>query len=568
MMVLKTMIIRTPPAVNITPTWREIYEREAFAQRELIGDMRLQSAAKSRELHLGIGRDALEDLDLSGALRPIAFAEDAYSVGFRSLPVPSDLLQFKDEGPPDAWRHHRWESEMEPGLPNVSPLYSPWQLLYIDDVLKGTGYELALETLLLQADARERALDQLRPWADQQNRLWRALDGDWSPLVKLLVCAQNRYWPRVTNRVAVIPDPGSDGHLIAGGALEGTSPRHLMQWIGCSVPEITACYHFLVERGISRDPEDGLTLLRRARPRAFHLRWRGPPLRAQDNFDAAELLRLFMAEVAGDHPGRVDLWPADGRQFERGKLYDRGPAAPWTPQEIKSELLTAELYPHGVHIIGEGASEWIVTKRLIEYTAGSAALKEVEFLDLGGSGAARYVSPLSQALGNYAIRAFVIVDREGKIAEYLSGAISRKEIDEADVLLFDDSLEASNLNSDELIDLARKVARDSVEDPSLADFRLTARELERAHADRVSASSDNPGLAETLIIEIGRRTPSHLQIDKVVLAEALADFLARELAGSARHELHAVKERRPIVAFVLDRVIATLNRPRPAGFSP
>jgi hypothetical protein len=124
------MIIRTPPSLSLEPTWREIYEHDAFAQRELIGDPRLRSAAKSRDLHLGIGQEALEDLDLSEALRPIAFAEDGYMTGFTTPPLPSDLLQFKDEGPPVEWKAHRWESEMEPGLPNVSPLYSPWQLLY------------------------------------------------------------------------------------------------------------------------------------------------------------------------------------------------------------------------------------------------------------------------------------------------------------------------------------------------------------------------------------------------------------------------------------------------------
>jgi hypothetical protein len=364
------------------------------------------------------------------------------------------------------------------------------------------------------------------------------------------------------------PDPKSDGYLIAGPDPEATDPRYLLRWLGCSMSEILSVYHFLVERGIDRDPEDGLTLLRRARPRAFHLRWRGLPLRAQDNFDAAELLRLLLVELTGEQPGRVELWPADGRQIERGTLYDRGPGAPWSREEIKSELLTAELYPHGVHIIGEGPCEWIVTKLLIEYIIGPAALKEVEFLDLGGSGAAKYVSPLSRALGDYAIKAFVIVDREGKMAEYLQGAVKRKEIDAADVLLFGDSLEASNLSPGELIDLARKVAEDSVEDPSLATFEISISEIKQIHAERVAVSSDRPGLADTLIVEIGRRTPSRLQIDKVVLAESMAEYLARELLDAEPDQIPAIKARRPIVAFVLDRVIATLNRPRPAGSAP
>lgn len=232
-----------------------------------------------------------------------------------------------------------------------------------------------------------------------------------------------------------------------------------------------------------------MTLLRRARPRAFHLRWRGLPRRAQDNFDAAELLRRFLSDLTGENPPRPDLWPIDGRQEERTAIYERGPGGLWSSKEIKEELLAAELYPHGVHLIGEGASEWIVASHLIEALLGSRAVGEIEFFDLGGSGGASYVGPLSKALGDYAVRAVVIVDREGQMAEYLGSAIKRGEIAEEDVLLFEDSLEASNASAQELIDLVRRIA-DSLEvEPASVAFDLDGDEMDGIHRDRRERSS-------------------------------------------------------------------------------
>src|SRR5262249_42616986 len=155
-----------------------------------------------------------------------------------------------------------------------------------------------------------------------------------------------------------------------------------------------AAYHFLVERGLDREPQDGLELLRRARPRAYHIRWRGPPRRAQDLFDASELLRRFIVDLTGDPPPRPGLWPMDGRQPERAYLYDHGPAAPFEPAKKKELLLDAELYPHGVHIVGEGPTEQIIVERVVEALVGRHHLREIEFFDLEGVGSAAQVPPL------------------------------------------------------------------------------------------------------------------------------------------------------------------------------
>jgi hypothetical protein len=68
---------------------------------------------------------------------------------------------------------------------------------------------------------------------------------------------------------------------------------------------VSEAYWFLLERGIDREPQDGLELLRRARPRSVHKGLRGMPRGAQDHFDAAQVLRRFLTDLTGQAPGRT-----------------------------------------------------------------------------------------------------------------------------------------------------------------------------------------------------------------------------------------------------------------------
>ncbi len=165
--------------------------------------------------------------------------------------------------------------------------------------------------------------------------------------------------------------------------------------------------------------------------------------------------------------------PLDGRQQERAALYERGPGARWSADEIKQELLAADLYPHGVHVIGEGSSEQIMLEATVSALVGPRLLGQIGFYDLGGSGSAANVAPLSRALGDYAVRCVVIVAREGQMAEYLRAAIEDGRLDAEDVCLFDDSLEASNATSSELIAIARAVGAEQRPGQEPVEFDLS-----------------------------------------------------------------------------------------------
>ena len=566
---MRLQLLRTPPIAEVAASWRELYENEAFAQREMIGESRFRSITKERAVSLGVGPKALQDLDLCGALRPIAFAEEGYMTGLTSPAHPSDLMHFVDESEPRPWSEYEWTSELEPDYPQTTALYSPWQLLYVDDAVRGTYREVSLELLASEPEEREKGLEGLRGWSQNEYAAWQTLDLRWSGLMKLLVVAQNKYWPYITRRWHQVAAAGGDGYLWAGPEPRTIRPAAILRQLEVSIEEVQATYHFLVERGLERDPRDGLTLLRRARPRAFHLRWEGAPRRAQDNFDAAELLRRLLRDLTGEDPPRPQMWPLDGRQTERAAIYERGPGGAWNSQEIKAELLAAELYPHGVHLVGEGESEWIVTQRLVEALIGRGALAEIRFFDLRGSGGAVYLEALMEAFAEYAIRALAIVDREGDMASYVKGAVKRGTIAREDVMLFDDSLEASSASTEELIGLVRKIAAELDVDAEAVAFDLDPAEMDTIHRDRRERSSGNgKGLAEDLLREVRKRTEGRLVIDKVVLAEALAEHLVAELTARGDDELAQLKSERPIIGFVIDRLIGALNRSRPAGSQP
>jgi hypothetical protein len=129
-----------------------------------------------------------------------------------------------------------------------------------------------------------------------------------------------------------------------------------------------------------------------------------------------------------------------GRQDERAELYDRGPGSPWTAADVVGALQKTDLYPHGVHVVHEGDSEQILLASLL----GSGILEEVNFTDLSGAGNAGVVADLVGSLDGYARRVVVMIDSEANARPHVETLIASVGITDADVLLFDSSLEEAD----------------------------------------------------------------------------------------------------------------------------
>lgn len=552
--------VRHPPKIQHSLTWRGLYLEGAFAQRELMASSTFRSRAGDRGTRLGIGDEDLKYLHEVGALRPVAFSRGSYWTGFTSPSEPAEQLTFTDEEADKPWSHYEYELHDHP---QVSALYTPWQQLPAHDAVRGGTFTVPLSVLAGQPDKGTRALEQLRGWALAQEEAWRALDDGWRPLLQVLVRLQNRYLPDLTNRTTLLFDAEIRERFNPFPRERATfDARHVLDDdLGGDRDGILVAYQFLVERAIDLDPRDGLTMLRRARRRAFHVRWRGDVRRSQDYFDAADVLRRFLADVDGRQPPQPDAVPMDGRQDVRAALYDRGPGAHWHAREVVAQLQEADLYPHGVHVVHEGDTDELLITALIANLIGSAALEEVSFTDLHGAGNAAVVEDLVKSLEGYARRTVVIVDNEANAREHVEALIAAGTIPADDALVFDTSLEEANASLEELVDLTVAVAAER--DVTLA---LTYAEVGTFHAAAVLKAEQKhrepPSLSTSLERVVSRATGGTWHLRKPDLVAAFAKHLAEE-----SDSIPPAESPRAIVRFVATRIIPPLNRAYPVGAS-
>lgn len=556
-----------PPGLSVSLSWQEIYSRGAFGQRELVSESRLSRDAKERSIDLGIGRKPFEDLDAAGSLQPIAFANGGYWSGVSLPAIPLEQMGFREENGALDWNDsYSWDAY---GHPEVSAQYSPWQVLYLDEIVSQGRATIAYETLLLESGPRDKALESVRGFYEASDADWRGIDEAWRPLLKVLVILQNHYWPQVSGRVTLLPDPDRESDWIEAGRNGGPiEASDLLADLGCSVEELVGVYHFLVLRGVDREPADGLIMLRRARPRPFQSRWRGLPRRAQDNFDAAEMFRLFLVDLTGEPVAPPEATLMDGRQAERASLFEHGPAAAIDREKLKQELVGAELYPHGAEVMVEGASEIRMVDVLIAELIGSQALEEVNYFDLEGVGAAKQVLPLAESFGGYALRTFLMVDHEGRMGEYAERAGKIGKIDAEDVCLAEKSLEEDNSTPEELLEIAAQLAAEPAARIEPVELSLSVGDLLAAHQRRLSGKkgAGRPGLAGTLVKEALNHDPP-VRIGKSDLAAELAKRMVEEFDGARndKSKLAALYRRRPVLRFVIERIIKAINRPVPLG---
>lgn len=552
------MLLFYPPAIEHALTWRRLYAECAFAQRELIVSRTFNSRAKDRGTGLSIGDDSLTYLHEVGALRPVAFSRGPYWSGTQVPAESADQMIFSDEDPSRSWSDYEYELH---GRVEVTALYTPWQQLALIDAVNGGTFAVPLWVVAGDPDTGSGALDQMRSWAQAQDEQWRGLDNAWQPLLLVLVRLQNRYLPELTSRTTLLFDVDSGQRVDPFVAeCETFDPKAVFERDFCEDRDgLLAAYNFLVDRGLRHDPQDGLTMLRRARPRAFHIRWRGEPRRAQDHFDAADLLRRFLADVDGRQPPQADTIPLDGRQGERAELFERGPGAPWDGSEVVNALQKADLYPHGVHVVHEGDSEQIVVEVLIASLLGSGVLEEVNWTDLQGAGNTGVVADLVGSLDGYARRVVVILDNEAKARDHVEALIASGGISADDVLLFDTSFEEANADDDELAAIATGLAAEHG-----ASIEISGKDLRNFHDERVRRARDRgaeaPGLATSLQQVVSKASSGSWHLRKRDLVERLAIMIAEEM-----QELPQEEWKRPVVSFVLERIVPPLNRPIPVG---
>ncbi len=223
------------------------------------------------------------------------------------------------------------------------------------------------------------------------------------------------------------------------------------------------------------------------------------------------------------------------------------------------------LYPHAVHVVGEGESEREIVHRLVEGLLGTGWADEVGFTDLGGSGSASRLSTMVSGFTTYAQRTVVIVDSEGDMAQYVTGLIRSRKLPEEDVLRFEANLEDSNFSPEEMLQVLAELAASPAKGRPAVTLTLPVNDVLTAHEERRQKTRENPGMAGTLLkLAEDPRYGGPVTVSKPDFARALADRMLADLGETADNEqaIEALRRSRPLLAFVLDRVLPVLTGPR------
>ncbi|HZO66222.1 MAG TPA: hypothetical protein VFB74_14550 [Kribbellaceae bacterium] len=202
--------------------------------------------------------------------------------------------------------------------------------------------------------------------------------------------------------------------------------------------------------------------------------------------------------------------------------------------------------------------------QLVAGLLGPRWADELGFTDLGGAGSASRLNTMVSGFTNYAQRTVVIADTEGAMARYVTGLIRAHELPEEDVLLFEANLEDSNFSPAEMLDVLIERAANPPDQRPAVTLALPLDDVLTAHQKRCERSQGNLGLASTLLKLA--EDPQHggpVVISKPDFARALADRMLHEFDNAQDDEtIQGLRERRPILAFVLDRILPVLTGPR------
>lgn len=537
---------RVPPLPQSPISWRSLYERGAFFQRELFNGSNLRREVTERGwLFFPLGNQKLQQWHEAGALRPIAFARAPYFSGTTMPAIPADEMAFVEESGFRPWKD--FEFQLEEKYATVSEQYTPWQVLTLGELL----------------DDRSR---------DAQSDLADA----WDPALKLLVLLQNRYWPQVRGRGNVLTD--ASGVYYDPLEREGFEPGRALTESALTPQDIVAAYTVFACRALALEPEDGLFLVRQMLPRTRRQAFKGVARRGQDFCDAAEMMRLFYADLTGEVLPDVEVVAeAHSRGYEVAELQDRRsrffehePRIRYDADDARKVLLASGLYPYGIHVVVEGQSEQIIIERITRALAGPSLAQEVMITNLRGVGEANKAEQLMASLSNYVARSVLLIDDEGEMSRVVRRLINEGRVDESDVGMADPNLEEHNFTPAELVAAAIDVAATpSPKRDEGAVLKMTEQDLREAHAKRLAAAgNEKPGMAGTL--EKLTTKPEHgpAQVLKKELAGRLAEVMLAELEAAktveARDDLY---KRRPVLKHVVKRIVdplfeAPLDRPR------
>jgi hypothetical protein len=407
----------------------------------------------------------------------------------------------------------------------IAERYSPWQLLYVHEVLS------TLETTA---------------------EVPHSLDEEWRPLVKLLTALQTRLWPYRRGSTTLVYEPKGDRVSGPIDPLERSvpqfDPHRVLRRFDLSLDALAEVHLQLGEAGNLLDPFPRWYRLAEAAPRKVTDQMRGHALRARDLYDACYLLRSLYYLATGQwlpQPDEIDSGAVDWRR----RHLPRRPQ-PTIPRhaDLKELLINQGLYPHRLRLFVEGKTEQIVLEHVLEMLGVEVPASGVTVTSIRGIAKAERHSVLFEAATEVAARTVLIADSEGDIERVVRRLRTEGVFAGADdVLLWSrdgrpSDFEEANFSDVEILRAIRRAGRKKNPDARLA---LPVRVL-RAERDRRTTPGQRPrALAKTALALAARPEHGLIDVSKRELADELAEQLANEIRKAGN--LEAAGRNRPLL---------------------
>jgi hypothetical protein len=509
-----------PPTREIAYSFRRAVDADAFHQFPLLDADRFGREAKRRGVNLSSGstlRRRLEQLDEVGALRPVLFEGGTDTCSLREARgfVP--------------WAEYLVEN---PSATRPAPYYSYWQLLYVSEAVE-LGYVPSLSIdWLLDDDPPQSIAGGFRAFLEAQRAVWWELDDRWRAHVLLLTRIQNRYGPPIkgsltTSTSRVVYEPGV-GDFVDPYVEERRSFRadDVLIELALTPDDLKEMHRQVAIHGHLIDPNKRWYMLFRMAPFKERDTLMGAARRAQDAYDAAEMIRSFYYELTAELLLNPDeIFDGSDKSWKK-RLFGEWPMHAFTRADLQAELRRHGLWPHQVHLIVEGETEEIVCRRLIEALAGTDPERiGITFSRLGGVSKARLHRELIRITGTFARWPVLIADREGDIEREVEVMKRDGLLTEETAILWDSSFEEQHFSDEELVGLVQTIARQRG-----VEISLSAAEFRQEYDDHRSRAGRNARGAASYLVEMAAN-PRHgsITVSKTELGEQMAIQLLNDL---------------------------------------
>lgn len=508
-----------PPKREISYSFRQAVETGAFHQFPFLDADRFGREAKKRGANLSFGstlRDRLEELDEVGALRPVLFQ------------MAPDIRVLREETEFVPWTEYLVEDD---GISRSHPYYVYWQLLYVYDAIE-LGRVPASIDWVLEEDSARRVGDGFRSFYEVQRDVWRELDDRWRAYVLLLTRIQNRYGPPIKGRLTtssstMVYDP-EVGDYVDPYIEErrSFSAENVLTELALTSDDVKAMHERIAVHGHTVDPNERWYMLFRMAPFKERDTLTDAARRAQDAYDAAEMIRSFYYELTEELLLNPDeIFDVSDKSWKR-RIFGEWPMRAFTRANLQAELRRHDLWPHQVHLIVEGETEEVVCRRVIEAFTGSGPEPiGITLSRLDGVSKARLHQEIIRVTKTFARWPVLIADREGDLEREVEVMKREGLLSDETVFLWDSSFEEHHFSDDELVAVVRELARKRD-----VELSLSPAAFRHAYDDHRSRAGRNArGAASYLLGMAANPDRGGVTISKPELGEQMALRLLDDL---------------------------------------